>query len=272
MADFQDILKDSFNITIPADLMGQGNLYCSIEYDLPQTTAPHVGGFLDMKNAKISVSKDRPAIENIGGRFNFTNNQLTWTDLTFKYLDTRYSTSGILTNFDTPGVQMKLSSENLSLESVFGINGKLITFSKLRGSYFESGFSIEGNLDMTDRTALDAAISGTADIDLNKLKEPLKKFKDKLDKVKPSGVVHTEFSLSGNVLDIKSCDIEAKISSPLLSLYGFKSSGVFMNYRQKEGVAEMPFMRANFYGGTVDASAKIESSSPKMLRILLVPR
>lgn len=230
----QGILKDTFAITLPADLSGKGRLYVAIEDAFPQTDSPHVGGFLEMSGAKIVIDKNKPALEGVTGKFNFTSNQLTWSGLEFKRLGESYETSGMLTNFKSPGVQMKLSSENLEVESVFGINDKLITFSKLTGTYYNSKFSIEGDLDATDSSSTGVNLTGTADVDLNDLKVPLKKFKDKLDKIKPSGIVHAEFTLNGNVNDLKYCDIEAKLSSSSVSFYDFRSSGVFLNYRQKK--------------------------------------
>ena len=257
LADLQNILKDTFNIKLPANLEGQGKLYVALEYELPQTSSSHVGGFLEVENAKIALSKASAPLESVRGKFNFTDKQLRWDGLEFDYLKTQYSTSGMLTNFDTPGIQFKLSSKNLTLESVFGVNDKLITISKLSGTYFDSQFSINGSLDLSDEPSMEANLNGTLEVDLKDLKEFFKGFKDKQDKMKLSGIVHTEFNLKGDVKDLRSCDLDAKFSSASLSAYGLKPSGVFVNYKQGGGIAEIPFIHAALYGGTVDASAKI---------------
>ncbi len=258
LAEFQNILKDMFEITVPADLSGRGKLYVVFEDAFPQMDSPHVGGFLEVSGAKIIFDTKASALEELKGKINFTNNQVTWSGLSLKYRGTSYRTSGMLTNFSSPGVQLKLSSKDIALESVFGINDKVITFSKLAGTYFDSKFSLEGEVDLSDKTSTRVNLDGTADIDLASLKEPLKNFKDSLDKIKPSGVVHSEFTLRGPINDLRSCDIEAKLSSASISLYDLKTSDIFMNYRQKKGIAEIPFMHANLYGGTMDVTAKID--------------
>jgi len=263
----QKVLKEKFEITLPAGLEGEGKLWIALEYKVSEKSElllQHVGGWLDESDAKIIISRNKPALENVSGKFNFTGNQLTWAGLVFKYLGTSYETSGMLTNFDSPGVQMKLTSKNLSLESIFGVNGKLITFSRLSGVWFDSEFSMEGRLDLTDASSMSAELAGTADIVLSGLKEPFKKFKEKIDKIKPSGTVHAEFSLKGDLNDIRSCSIEASLSSAALSIYNIKPSNIYINYRQKNGAAEIPFIRAALYGGTMDASAKFDILSKEL--------
>ncbi len=254
----QDTLEETFKIIIPAEMEGRGKLYVTIEYEPSGAVLRHMGGALDMAGAKIIFDRKKPPLEGVTGRFNFTQNQLVWPDLRFRYQDTSYETSGMLTNFTTPGVQMKLSSKDLALESVFGINGKLITFSKLSGAYCGSGFALEGSLDLTDGSSPNMALSGTADIRLDGLKELLKKSREKIEKMKLAGVAHAEFSLNGNPDDIRSCEIDAKLSSESLSIYDFKASNVFVNYRQKGGIAEIPFARAVLYGGAMDATARMD--------------
>lgn len=257
----QTILKDNFKLNVPAELQGEGKLSLSIGYKVRSGQVPNVTGSLDMLNAAIIMGQDRPPIEDVNGTFRFSANQLTWADLDFRYRDVDYKTSGTLTNFQTPGVQLKLQSKDFELDSIFAVGDRMLSFSKFSGRYLDLEFSISGDVDLKEPSKTDCNIEGELNIKLEGLKEVLKGSREKLDKIKPKGRIYAAFNLKGDIRDFKSCAINAKLSSGLVSLYDLKLSDFKADYSQKDGIANMLFMQLSLYGGAMDASGRMELSS-----------
>ena len=254
----QDILKDRFKITFPAQIQGQGQFFLSVESG---EGATRIAGFIDVVNSTLKFEKNGPVFESINGKLKFTPSQLSWPDLNFKYLGINYKSSGTLVNFGAPEVEFMLSSEDLNLESALAISGKSIKFSKLKGSYINSRFSLAGAVDLAGSSAINADIGGSLDIDLNDLAVPLIKFKNELERIKPLGIVHAQGQLSGNIKDIRSCLLQARFSSDAISFYGLKSGDFLLSYNQENGIAEIAGMQMLLYDGTINAAGKMNLSS-----------
>ncbi|MDP2913724.1 MAG: DUF748 domain-containing protein [Candidatus Omnitrophota bacterium] len=264
LAALQKILKDNFAVHLPAEVRGEGRIHITMRYKIPEARVVYVNGSLDVLGAAADIGRNKANFNNINGKVEFTPNQVKWSGLTFKHIDKEYGTSGTLTNFEAPGVQMELYSEGLSLNTVFAVNGGLLTFSKFAGRYHDSEFSMSGDMDISDSAELKGDIKGVLDVELADLKEPLKKFEERLEKLKPSGRLRADFSLAGNVRDIKSCAIEARLSAERLSVRDFKFSDFAMSYVQKNGVADVISMRLSLYGGEITAAGRIDLVSADM--------
>jgi len=254
----QKVLKDEFKLSALTNVKGQAKL--SLNYQiLPQAAqVQQVKGYLDIKNTSLKFDKIDSPFDSIDGRLEFTQNQLIWKDFPFRYAGVAYKSGGILTNFDSPGVQIAVTSKDLFLDSNFNINEKLISVSKFAGKYLNSEFNISGEINNAGPTS---NLNGILNIDLEDLKSILPKFKEQIEKTKPSGLVGTKFSLQGNISDFKSCSLQAKLKSSNLSLYGLKSNDFFLSYEQKDGDLSFPLLHLALYDGTVDAEAIIHSAA-----------
>ena len=81
-------------------------------------------GYLETLGAKVKTGGKTPPLEDVSGRFQFTPNQITWSEIDLKYDGINYVSSGTLTNFNSPGIQLDLASKDLNLKSVFAVNDK----------------------------------------------------------------------------------------------------------------------------------------------------
>ncbi|MDD5427635.1 MAG: DUF3971 domain-containing protein [Candidatus Omnitrophica bacterium] len=257
LAPFQAILKERFDLEAPAEFSGDAKLNLSIEYPIDAPDRAQVKGAVYMLKDTINMNGGKFILENVTGAVRFVPNQIDWSGVDFKYRDTDYKSSGILTDLKAPGVQLKLDSRDISADAIFAVNGKVINFSKFSGRYLNSEISASGFVDLSDPAKLDAEIEGNIDFNLEDLKKPLEKFKDKFDRAKPKGTVRAEFSLDGDLKDLKNCSIEAKCSSDGISLYGYKLATSTMNYVQKDGAGDILFMRSFLYGGSMGATGTI---------------
>ncbi len=271
MASLQGILKDKFKFSFPGDIKGEGNLSLGIQTAIPAIGDFQINGYLDILNAIVHLEKVSAPLEDIQGRLEFNQSQVKWQDLNFKYQGALYKTGGLLTNFQSPGVQLELSSKDLYLNSIFAINNKLIRLSKLEGKYYNCEFSVTGDLDTTDPARLNADIKGGLNINLEDIKEPLKKFypkmfdgKDLWERINPRGALRAQFNLTGNINDIKSCAITAKAYGSPISIYGLKAQEFLMNYNQIDGIADIPLLTLSLYDGTIALSAKLNLNSDNL--------
>jgi len=197
-------------------------------------------------------------IEHVNGKMRFTSNDIIWSDLDFAYRGRRYKTSGVLTNFALPGVQLDVASENISFRSIFAVDDKIIRLAGLSGRYFDSKFAAAGIFNLEDPDSVEAEIDGTVEIELKDLKDMIKDSKA-ISGIKPSGSLNAEFSLNGDIKDIKGCDIAARAKSSRVSLYGLEYTGLTFDYTQsREGVGAIKSLNSSFYGGSMSANGKVD--------------
>ena len=264
LASSLPILKEKFKFSFPAEVKGAAQLSVDIQSRLLEEGSLTVKGYLDILSAELKPEKIKSPIEDIKGRIEFLQNQIRWSDLNFKYLDRSYSTKGVLTNFQAPGVQLELNSKDLYLQSVFAINNKLIRLSEFKGKYLNSEISFTGDIDTTDFSNLETNINGWLIIDLDDIKEPLKKFQKQLKQIRPQGIMNAQFNLNGNINNIKSCNINAKVSGSAISAYGLKADELTLDYNQAGGLIDLPLIHLAMYDGAVEANAKINLNSENL--------
>jgi hypothetical protein len=257
----KEVLKKKFNMKFPVELSGPCELNLRLEYKLPVKEMPVISGYVDVSGVKAVLDYNKTLLDNVEGRFKFTLNQLSWEDITFEHMNTPYSSSGTLTNFEKPGIDIELDSDKLSVRSLLAVNGSLLTLSRFEGRYEDTNFSVYGDLDMTDPTNTMAELNGMVKFELNENKEPFKRFKNTMKGSKPFGVLTAKFALKGNVNDLPSCTSNVEVFGSHLSLYGFKMENFTMSYMQKNGVVDIVKMRASLYGGAFDASGRIDLAS-----------
>lgn len=257
----KSLLKDRFNMKLPADIFGPCKLNLRLEYKMPITSVPVVNGTLDTPGAKMVLDYNKTLLENVKGVFRFTSNQLSWEDIMFKHMDTDYNSSGRLTNFEKPGIDIELYSKDLSVKSLLAVNGSHLALSRFEGRYGTMEFSSLGDLDTADPANIMAQLSGTVKFDLGEDKEPFKRFKNMMKDSKPSGRLTAKFALKGNLNDLNSCAADVEVSGDRISLYKFKLENFIMNYVQRNGVMDIVKMQASLYGGTLDGSGRIGLTS-----------
>lgn len=261
LAKAQSLIKDKFNFALPGSLNGKAALILDVTTNKINPQVFDLAGQLDVVNAVLKLDKVNDPINEINGRFEFASDQVNVKETSFKFQGITYKLSGLINNFKSPVASLGLLSDNLVIQSNFNVNKNQINIFNLSGRYFNSDFNASGNFDISNSKA---DISGTSLINLEDLAKILPKSKEELDKIMPRGNLQAKFNFSGAVQDIKSSLIDAQISSPLVSLYGLKGENINCYYKQQEGIMEVPLLNFSFYGGSVDASAKISLNSENL--------
>ena len=249
------ILKDDFKMDIPADIAGKSTINVAIQSEPGQ--ALKLNGYIKMHDATINARGGKYIIEHLNGEAQFTPNTFAWSDLELVCRDISYKTSGVLTNFNSPGIQIKIASKDMSIESLMAVENETVVLSKFTGKFKDSIFSLTGEIYTKESGILDADISGAAYFSFNDLKKILKD-SSLIDKMKLAGNVNAEFALKGNIDDIKKCGISAKARSNRIYLYGLKLDGVSADYIQTAARGDIKSMKASFYGGSLFADGEID--------------
>lgn len=258
LTTLKNMLKNNFYMNIPADMAGQGELNLMLQYKPALSEPLIINGSLYTAQAALRLEYNKIPLENVKGKIDFTRNQLIWSGIGFKYMGADYKTSGVLTNFDKPRVELKLSSDRLALRSLLAINDKIITLSKFDGRFDNAEFSLQGDIDTKDPLSVAADVSGLVKFDLDAAKEPFKKPMDILKNSKASGRMTASFNLKGNLNDLARAAIDAEVTSESLFVYGLKIDDFSMEYFQRNGIMNIARMRSSLYGGVLDATGMVD--------------
>jgi len=261
LAAFQGVLKDKFKFSLPGSISGQGGILLLVEGKLAEAQNLTVKGGLDLTNASLKLDKLDSPIQEINGRIVFLKDKLKWEDLNLKYQDVLYKTTGTLSNFKSPFLDIAINSSDLSLATTLTFNNQQVKVYKCFGSYLSSQFSVSGDIDISNSSSPEAELTGELLIDLKDLNKYFPKFKGQLDVIKPEGKIKAEFNLEGKVNELKACAVDAKFSSDYISLYGLKMSAFLLDYVQAEGVADIQAMRLSLYGGSLESTFKVNLNS-----------
>ncbi|MCX5705004.1 MAG: hypothetical protein NTZ92_02955 [Candidatus Omnitrophica bacterium] len=256
----QQLLMDKLRFTVPGVLKGGAKLFLTVQNKVPTPGDITTVGYLDISSATADFSALPGQLANIYGRLIYDGKRLMWPKLKFDFSGKTYATKGSASEFKNPVIQLELDSDDLQLASDFAVNGKTLKISQFSGRYFNSDFAITGNIDSGHSPAMEADISGSLDVELKDLFQLPSKFKDALSKVTPSGRVHTQFNLIGNLKDLKSCELQTKLSGTGLSLFGFKVDNLAAGLNQSNGVTELPLVHLSLYDGRIDVTARADLS------------
>ncbi|HTZ11592.1 MAG TPA: AsmA family protein [Candidatus Margulisiibacteriota bacterium] len=221
-------------------------------------------GSLQLKSAQIKIEKFPDPLKNVNGKIDFFKNQVKWEKLKLEYQGVLYNTSGVVTDFNSPGVQLELASSDISLQSNFAFNNGIIKLSRLKGNYLNSQFTANGEIDVNNASGPEAELTAEIALDLKDTAVPLKRFKGQLEQIKPQGLIKAQARLSGNIADFKKLIIQANGSGEGVSLYGLHSQGLTFDYNQAEGVAKIPQMHITAYDGTLDINASCNLDSQNL--------
>jgi len=248
------IAKDKFNFSMISSANGKAALSLKLHPDGPGWG---IQGSADIKEAGLKLGKQNIPVENISAVLEFSQQGLNWSNTKFKYQGIDYQSSGTLTDFVSPGIELKLFSRDLSLAAVFNLAGKQIKFSQLKGKYLDSEFSLTGNIDNSDAAKPRLDLSGKINFALEDLSKILDKQYPTIKAMRPGGHLDTQLSLTGDISDFKNCSIRAKLSSNDFSLYGLHAQDLSLDYLQEQRIIKISSLRIAFYDGAIQGDGSM---------------
>jgi uncharacterized protein involved in outer membrane biogenesis len=163
-----------------------------------------------------------------------------------------------------PRLDLSLKSEMLTLAASLSSRDRLIKLTGCSGRYLSSEFSVTGNINNVNPALTGVDLAGELRVDLQDLKYAFPKFQEQSDKIKPEGRIRAQFNLSGNISDPQGYTVNARLSSPAVSLCGLKGTDLIINYAQANGLANVESGRLSLYNGLLEAAFTVNLASKDM--------
>lgn len=223
-----------------------------------------VQGDLGITEANLKLEKQENWIENIFATVEFSQAGFNWKDTKFKYQGVNYETDGVLSNFASPDIKLKLYSPDLSLAADFNLSASLIKFAQLKGKYLDSQFSASGQIDNSDAARPFFDLNGLINLEVNNLTSILDKKYPALKSMQLSGQLDTQFSLRGYPSDFKNCYLQAKLTSNNFSFYGLNTKNLSAEFFQDQRLAKMSSLKIDFYEGVIEGVGSLNLDTAGM--------
>ena len=266
LSEILPILRNRFSLDAVRDMQGPAILDLEILASLPLQEGLQVGGQLYLDGASIRIDQPDIVISEISGPVEFTQNQIKWQDMEMTFGENQFKTSGSLIDFKAPEIVLDVASGDLNFKTQVQISDKRAIISSFQGQYFSSGFTLAGELDFQEPGTINSNLLTSLDLELSDLiKFPfLKEQAKNLEALRLKGRPRGEFKINGDIADIKSCNIEGGLSSPAISVYNLTGKNFLLDYTQLDGIISLPLLHMALYGGSFDASARINISSKEL--------
>ncbi|MCX7661785.1 MAG: hypothetical protein N2Z79_03775, partial [Candidatus Omnitrophica bacterium] len=253
-AQLSPLLKERFDL--PLDLKGMANLTLVIHSEGAVNKISSIDGLLDIYSLDLNFVPKNLLFRDISGRIRFDREKITWNKVKFKFLEREYKSNGILYTHKIPRINFDLFSEDLSLEGNLKIENRIIRFTKLKGVYKDSKFSLIANVDTGDLDLLYSQAKINMELNLELLEEIFKN--QTIKRINPQGKLHLSMELEGPLRRIKDCTIKAEALSPQLSLFGLRLDSISLDYFQSESRAYIRNLKGFFYEGNLLGEMKLD--------------
>lgn len=142
---------------------------------------------------------DKP-VKSINGCLLIKEDSLSLKNITSFYDGKKYLLSGEIKDFKSPGCDISLSSDGLTLKTVFKSRNDSLVFSRFDGRYRDSIFNLSGSVSGTTEPSLE--IKGTIKTNVAEMAPYISKgsweFYDKID---PRASVYADFTFKGKSRD-----------------------------------------------------------------------
>jgi len=255
LENMHGLLKSITKFSLPVKLKGNSNLTVTIRSQVSSGTPPLINGALEFNNAVASAEAFKKPFTGVSGRIDFTQDSLEWKLPAFNYDGIDYTSTGSVVGFKAPLVAVKLKSRDISVNSEFKLNNKVLDILQCNAAYLDSEGSLSGTVDISRSDSPLADIVVNAKVSLNNL---IKIFPKQLQKANPAGFVATKFSLSGNLNNINSCYIKGSAKAQDVRLFGLKADNLLIGYLQENGFGRIDPVDIKLYSGSIKGSVGID--------------
>ncbi|MDD5465780.1 MAG: AsmA family protein [Candidatus Omnitrophica bacterium] len=250
------IAKEKFNFTLINSAAGKAALSMKAHPDKKGDW--QLEGKLKIKEANLKLDKQKDPVENIVSSIEFSRQGLSWLDTSFKYQGISYQSSGRLSDFSAPGVNLEIFSEGLSLAADFNLSGSKIKVNQLKGKYLGWQFSAGGNIDNSDSANPRVDLGGDINFELSSLGKMLEKQYPAITSMRPAGQMEAQFNLSGNPYNFKNCYLEAKFTSSNFSLYGLNAQSLALDFLLDQKIARIIALNIGLYDGLIEGTGELD--------------
>lgn len=186
----------------------------------------------------------------IKGDVVFLNNQINWENISLLYKEEEYKSSGSISDFQQPKVNLQLSAKDLNLSARFDLIKDVTRIKSCSGKYKNSEFSLKGEVDAKNSLL---GINTQLNLYLKDISGLLpEKIRADLIKMKLYGKFIVSGNISGNLKNIKKLKSRIKFSSSDISIYDLKPEEVRFILIQNKGLLKISNFSSRLYSGNAN--------------------
>ncbi|MBF0571809.1 MAG: hypothetical protein HQL12_08025 [Candidatus Omnitrophica bacterium] len=238
-----------------------GTSFVKVQFEglMADPLAAKILAVASVKNADITSSIFHQQIKNITGIVEASPDSFKWRDFTAVYLGKHYTIAGSLENLKKPAILATLNGPDLQLKADIAKNNNVITINALAGKYMNAAFNSTGTITLRENKGPVFNINTNASLLLeNIIKELPYPQKKNIQSLHPTGIISMSSNLQGTSFDFKNYTLNATITSPTLSLMGYKLNDLKINFEQDEGKIKNLTFDGKLYDGTVHAVSSVD--------------
>ncbi len=249
-----ELIKKNF-ASADFDISGTTEAKVHISQDLSKQEAASFTGEAELQNASLVIPKQKLSFETDKGtiKFNTAQETLSWRFSSVKYLVNNFGFTGNLNNFKTPSISGEISASDINIKAKTTIKDGAIQSLAAAGTYKNSTFDLNGEINSKQVLT----ISGQINLRLGDLKFILPNAKDNLDSMMLGGSCLIGIDANGPVSDYKLWNIDAKITSNVISIYGLKLNNLLANYSQSNSQGYINSLVFEAYDGKGEINGRI---------------
>jgi uncharacterized protein involved in outer membrane biogenesis len=251
----------------PLGLSFDGTSFVKVKFEglMSDPLAGKIQATASVKNVNVSSRKFHQKIKNITGIIEATTDSLQWRDFTATYQGQKYTLFGSLDDFKEPHILTSLEGPNLQLKADLVKNNDLITINALTGEYLNATFESKGTITLLAGKGPIFDIKSNVSVLLEELVKALPaQQKKNIQPFSPTGVISMTADLKGSSLDWKDYLLNATITSPMVTLMGYKLNDMKININQEKGKVKNLTFNGKLYDGLVHAVGSLDLTAKGM--------
>jgi hypothetical protein len=232
---------------------------------LSSPLAGKIKAHAELNNVNAESATLKQAVSNVSGTIEGTPDSLTWNNFAGTYLGKAYTLTGGLNNFKNPHIKTSLNGADVRLNVDAQRQDDLWTIAQLEGKYLNLAFSADGTVNMPADRKPTLDINAKTNFNVEDILPLLPEAQRKsVEDLKAAGSISIDASVKGNLDEWQKWTSNAKVTSPLLSVMGYKVNDIVLVISQKDQQINNLTFDALAYEGKVHAVGSGDVGSAAM--------
>lgn len=276
------LLAENKFVKLPLKAEGEVKIDLTFALQVLALQDAKIEGEAILKDNKLILPGLKQELSGISGKVSFNNHAIEWKDITGKFKDVKYNSSGRASEFSAPNINFDLTSAELNINTTTQWKDGTLAIKELYGKYLNSKFNVSGNMFFSGKDAPELDINSDIVFALEDLEKIFSDYSPEnlplLDKINAKGLCSIKLALSGKLNDIKALTVKASLESDALTAFVMGKQQIkFANLRLDMAQENRQISRCNLYadvyGGklTLALGADLDKVKPEFnLKLELV--
>ncbi|MFH0753862.1 MAG: AsmA-like C-terminal region-containing protein, partial [Candidatus Omnitrophota bacterium] len=249
-----EIIKEqglSVSGTASADIQFEGALA------KPQDAKTYA--IIDLANTQLESKKLNQNISGLSGHFEYKAPSLTWQNLSVTYQGKKWSSNGSLQNPAAPQINAFVKTEDLSADVNARKKDDMITINTLKGSWFDSTFSVKGSVTLPPGKDPMVDINSDVKLTLRDLPKILPPEQVKqISALNLAGILKIKNHVQGSPQQWQDLVTTTSIETPAFYMMGYQIADMTIQAKQQDGQIAPLTLTGTLYGGNIKTDATLD--------------